>query len=83
MAIALDMQRGISHEDSNIIEFSVIDVASAIGWDSGIVKSHLKNLEYTTGSKDSTKFRFLGNVWLLLELVLCFMFCNGECVFHS
>lgn len=56
MAIVLDMQRGISHEDSNIIEFSVIDVASAIGWDSGIVKNHLKNLEYTTGSKDSTKF---------------------------
>ncbi|KMQ90084.1 atp-dependent dna helicase q4 [Lasius niger] len=55
MAIALDMQRGISHEDSNIIEFSVIDVASAIGWDSGIVKSHLKNLEYTTGTDGKSK----------------------------
>lgn len=51
MAIALDMQKGISHEDSNIIEFPIIDVASAIGWDSGIVKSHLKNLEWTTGGE--------------------------------
>jgi len=56
MAIALDMQKGISHEDSNIIEFSVIEVASAIGWDSGIVKSHLKNLEWTTGGEGSVKF---------------------------
>ncbi|XP_018357451.1 PREDICTED: ATP-dependent DNA helicase Q4 isoform X2 [Trachymyrmex cornetzi] len=47
MAIALDMKNGISHK--NIIEFSVIDVASAIGWDSGVVKSHLKTLEWKTG----------------------------------
>jgi hypothetical protein len=48
MAIALDMQKGISHENNNIIEFPIVDVASAIGWDSGVVKSHLKNLEWTT-----------------------------------
>ena len=47
MAIALDMKNGISHK--NIIEFSVIDIASAIGWDSGVVKSHLKTLEWKTG----------------------------------
>lgn len=52
MAITLDMKKGISHENSNIIEFSVIDVASAIGWDSGIVKSHLKNLEWETGGNN-------------------------------
>lgn len=51
MAIALDMQKDITHEDSNVIEFPVIDVASAIGWDSGVVKSHLKNLEWTTGGE--------------------------------
>lgn len=51
MAIALDMQKGISHEDKNIIEFPVVDVASTIGWDSGVVKSHLKNLEWTTGGE--------------------------------
>ncbi|XP_011866489.1 PREDICTED: ATP-dependent DNA helicase Q4 [Vollenhovia emeryi] len=49
MAIALDMKNGISHENSNIIEFPIIDVASAIGWDSGVVKSHLKSLEWKTG----------------------------------
>ncbi|XP_076248624.1 recQ4 helicase [Calliopsis andreniformis] len=48
MAIALDLQKGISHESSSIIEFPVVDVASAIGWDSGVVKSHLKNLEWKT-----------------------------------
>lgn len=49
MAIALDLKRGISHNDSTLIEFRVIDIASAIGWDSGIVKYQLKNLEWTTG----------------------------------
>lgn len=52
MAIALDMQKGITHEDSNVIEFPIIEVASAIGWDSGVVKSHLKNLEWTTAGEE-------------------------------
>ncbi|KAJ9598899.1 hypothetical protein L9F63_026565 [Diploptera punctata] len=46
MAIALDHKRGISHDDSNKIEFPVVDIAAAIGWDSGIVKRQLKNLEW-------------------------------------
>lgn len=49
MAIALDMKRGVSHTRSTLIEFRPVDVASAIGWDSGIVKYQLKNLEWTTG----------------------------------
>ncbi|XP_046604660.1 ATP-dependent DNA helicase Q4 isoform X1 [Neodiprion virginianus] len=48
MAIALDLQRGKSHDDSSIIEFPVVDVAAAIGWDSGVVKGHLKDLEWKT-----------------------------------
>nr|XP_012153028.1 PREDICTED: ATP-dependent DNA helicase Q4 [Megachile rotundata] len=48
MAIALDLQNGISHDNDSVIEFPVVDVASAIGWDSGVVKSHLKNLEWKT-----------------------------------
>uniref|UniRef100_A0A182P6D3 ATP-dependent DNA helicase Q4 n=1 Tax=Anopheles epiroticus TaxID=199890 RepID=A0A182P6D3_9DIPT len=48
MAFALDLKRGISHSTSTAIEFPVIDVASAIGWDSGVVKYQLKNLEWTT-----------------------------------
>ncbi|XP_024874723.1 ATP-dependent DNA helicase Q4 [Temnothorax curvispinosus] len=55
MAIALDTKNGISHEKSNIIEFPVIDVASAIGWDSGVVKSHLKSLEWKTGADGRMK----------------------------
>lgn len=49
MAIALDLKKGISHDESTFIEFHVIDIASAIGWDSGVVKYHLKNLEWTAG----------------------------------
>lgn len=60
MAFALDMQKGIPHEDSNVIEFPVIDIASAIGWDSGVVKSHLKNLEWTKGGERSVKLYFHG-----------------------
>ncbi|XP_043248757.1 ATP-dependent DNA helicase Q4 isoform X2 [Colletes gigas] len=48
MAIAMDLQKGISHENSNVIEFPVVDIASAIGWDSGVAKSHLKSLEWKT-----------------------------------
>lgn len=49
MAIALDMKNGISHDESVMVEFPVVDIAAAIGWDSGVVKSHLKNLEWQTG----------------------------------
>ncbi|XP_053687852.1 ATP-dependent DNA helicase Q4 [Sabethes cyaneus] len=46
MAIALDLKKGISHDAATFIEFHVIDVAAAIGWDSGVVKFQLKNLEW-------------------------------------
>lgn len=48
MAIALDLKKGITHEKSTFIEFPVIDIASAIGWNSGVVKYQLKNLEWAT-----------------------------------
>ncbi|XP_059053857.1 ATP-dependent DNA helicase Q4 [Achroia grisella] len=32
----------------NILEFNVIEVAAAIGWESGVTKYHLKNLEWNT-----------------------------------
>lgn len=53
MAIALDMKKGISHEKSTVIEFPVIEIASAIGWNSGIVKYQLKQLEWTNGLSSS------------------------------
>lgn len=66
MAIALDLKKGISHAESTSIEFNVIEVASAIGWDSGVVKYQLKQLEWTTAngmpkrSPISVSFKDLG-----------------------
>jgi ATP-dependent DNA helicase Q4 len=57
MAIALDQKHGISHEGSSKIEFPVVQIASAIGWDSGTAKQHLKNLEWSKG-KIVTKLAF-------------------------
>lgn len=34
----------------NVLEFPVVDVAAGIGWDSGICKHKLKNLEWTLGT---------------------------------
>lgn len=48
MAIALDLNNGICHNTSTVIEFPVIEIASIIGWNSGVVKYQLKNLEWTT-----------------------------------
>jgi len=33
----------------NQFDFSIFKIASAIGWDSGIVKKELKNLEWSNG----------------------------------
>ncbi|KAL7732301.1 hypothetical protein ACLKA6_018527 [Drosophila palustris] len=46
MAIALQIKNKTFKEDANIIEFSVIDIAAGIGWNSGVVKYQLKNLEW-------------------------------------
>uniref|UniRef100_A0A0A1WHM7 ATP-dependent DNA helicase Q4 n=1 Tax=Zeugodacus cucurbitae TaxID=28588 RepID=A0A0A1WHM7_ZEUCU len=46
MAIALEIKQETFKDDANIIEFSVVDVAAAIGWNSGVVKYQLKNLEW-------------------------------------
>lgn len=55
MALALELKKGKNQEDLSSIEFCVIDVASAIGWDSGIVKYQLKQLEWTTAPNGSKK----------------------------
>ena len=49
MAIAMDLKKGMKHDDTATIEFCVIDIAAAIGWDSGVVKYQLKQLEWTMG----------------------------------
>ena len=48
MAIAMDLMSGDSHKTNQVIEFPVIEIASAIGWDSGVVKRELMNLEWNT-----------------------------------
>jgi len=50
MAIALDIQRGVDHRKMLTLEFPVVEIASSIGWDSGICKKELKNMEWTTGT---------------------------------
>lgn len=48
MAIASDLKkRSGESQELNSIEFYVVDIASSIGWDSGIVKYQLKQLEWT------------------------------------
>lgn len=54
MAIALELKKG-NTLNSNTIQFPVVDVASAMGWDSGMVKCYLKNLEWS--SEDGTTKR--------------------------
>lgn len=49
MAIALQIKNKTFKEDANIIEFSVVDIAAGIGWNSGVVKYQLKNLEWMQG----------------------------------
>jgi len=49
MAIALQIRDKTFKEDSNIIEFSVTDIAAGIGWNSGVVKYQLKDLEWVKG----------------------------------
>lgn len=49
MAIAMDLMSGNTQQNSQVIEFPVIHIASTIGWDSGIVKRELMNLEWSKG----------------------------------
>ncbi|RZC35231.1 ATP-dependent DNA helicase Q4, partial [Asbolus verrucosus] len=48
LAMALALQKNKAESDQNVLEFAVVDIAAAIGWDSGICKHKLKNLEWTT-----------------------------------
>lgn len=60
LAIAMGIKNGTFSEDDNVIEFSVIDVAAAIGWNSGVVKYQLKDLEWVKGIfiRDTCLFYF-------------------------
>ncbi|XP_072383095.1 ATP-dependent DNA helicase Q4 [Diabrotica undecimpunctata] len=47
LAMALALHKN-DENNRNILEFPIVDVASAMGWESGICKHKLKNLEWTT-----------------------------------
>lgn len=70
MAIALQMKRGKSFDAEVAVEFHIIEVAAAIGWDSGVVKYQLKNLEWTTGAGGQPKRSKLTVVFTNLALRL-------------
>ena len=50
MAIALDLKKNKKENEQELcaLEFNVVDVAASIGWDSGVVKYQLKQLEWTS-----------------------------------
>ncbi|CAH2091134.1 unnamed protein product [Euphydryas editha] len=48
MAYLIQGKKDLNITKNSIIEFNVIEVAAAIGWESGMTKYHLKNLEWIT-----------------------------------
>ncbi|XP_017779205.1 PREDICTED: ATP-dependent DNA helicase Q4 [Nicrophorus vespilloides] len=48
LAMALAMFGDKDRENESTFEFPIVDVAAAMGWDSGICKHKLKNLEWVT-----------------------------------
>ncbi|XP_034831655.1 ATP-dependent DNA helicase Q4 [Maniola hyperantus] len=55
MAYLLEGKKNNNITKNNVLEFNVIEVAAAMGWESGMTKYHLKNLEWIT--KDGTSKR--------------------------
>ncbi|XP_026499116.2 ATP-dependent DNA helicase Q4 [Vanessa tameamea] len=48
MAYLIQGKKDLNITKNSILEFNVIEVAAAIGWESGMTKYHLKNLEWIT-----------------------------------
>ncbi|KAJ2944374.1 hypothetical protein O0L34_g18376 [Tuta absoluta] len=55
MAYLLESKREPEVIKKSIIEFNVIEVAAAIGWESGMTKYHLKNLEWISEGGSSRR----------------------------
>lgn len=55
MAYLLESKKDPDVTKRNILEFDVIHVASAIGWESGMTKYHLKNLEWISEGGSSRR----------------------------
>lgn len=48
MALLIENKKDPSIMSNSVLEFNVIEVAAAIGWESGVTKYQLKNLEWNT-----------------------------------
>ncbi|XP_041987542.1 ATP-dependent DNA helicase Q4 [Aricia agestis] len=48
MAYLIEGKRNPDVMKNSLLEFNIIEVAAAVGWDSGMAKYHLKNLEWTS-----------------------------------
>lgn len=59
LAMALALQK--NENEQSVVEFAVIDIAAAIGWDSGICKHKLKNLEWITGIRCTDEINLFEN----------------------
>ncbi|XP_076061093.1 recQ4 helicase [Oratosquilla oratoria] len=69
VAIALDRENGKDHEKSTSITFPVVEIAARMGWNSGVVKRELKNLEWdTSGLESGGKVRRSGVIVEFSEL---------------
>ncbi|CAG9088165.1 unnamed protein product [Plutella xylostella] len=55
MAYLLESKKDPDVTKSNILEFQVIEAAAAIGWDSGMCKYRLKNMEWLTENGSSQR----------------------------
>ncbi|XP_059613084.1 ATP-dependent DNA helicase Q4 [Phlebotomus argentipes] len=55
MAISMKIKEGKLRSDATSLEFSTVDVAAALGWDSGVVKYQLKNLEWMRSNNRSRR----------------------------
>lgn len=55
LTMALALYKKASDTNDNIMEFPIIELASSIGWDSGICKYKLKNLEWVTVNGQSKR----------------------------
>lgn len=51
LAMALALYKSKINDKQNVFEFPIVDLAAAMGWESGICKHKLKNLEWTSGNK--------------------------------
>ncbi|XP_047993660.1 ATP-dependent DNA helicase Q4 [Leguminivora glycinivorella] len=55
MAVLMESKKHKDISKINVLEFDVIQVAAAIGWESGMTKYHLKNLEWITDGAKSRR----------------------------